>query len=160
MTTVDPAALRRIAGRFATGVTVVTTVHDGRPCGITVSSFTSVSLDPPLVLVAIARTARAYRCLAASRRFAVNVLAEDQERLARLFASLAEDKFAGLSYRRSPTGQPLLRGIHGWLDCEVVRTHPGGRTHTLFIAAVRALGPGRGRPLLFHRRAYTGIADR
>jgi flavin reductase (DIM6/NTAB) family NADH-FMN oxidoreductase RutF len=160
VTTVDPRELRRIAGRFVTGVTIVTTVHDGRPCGITVNSFTSVSLDPPLVLVAIARTARAYACLAASRRFAVNVLAEDQERLARLFASLAEDKFAGLTYRRSPGGQPLLRGVHGWLDCEVVGTHPGGRTHTLFVAAVRALGSGRGRPLVYHRRAYTALIDR
>lgn len=160
MSAVDGRSLRRVAGRFATGVTVVTSVHAGRPCGITVNSFASVSLEPPLVLISVARKARAHACLEASGAFAVNVLAEGQEDLARLFASLAEDKFTGLAYRLSPGGQPLLRGIHAWLDCAVVERRPGGRTHTLFTAEVTALGSGRGRPLLFHGSAYTKTAPR
>lgn len=158
MTGADPASLRRVLGRFATGVTVVTTVAGGKPCGITVNSFTSVSLEPPLVLVAIARSARAYECLLRSRRFAVNVLSDTQEALARLFASLAEDKFGRLTYRLSPGGQPLLRGIHAWLDCAVVDTREGGSTHTLFVAKVESLGSGRGKPLLYHRRRYARIS--
>ena len=158
MSAVDPLALRRIAGRFATGVTVVTTVHRDSLCGITVNSFTTVSLRPPLVLISIAKKARAHACLEGSGRFAVNILAEGQDHLARLFASLAEDKFAGLRYRLSPSGQPLLTGTHAWLDCEVVSRRSGGRTHTLYTASVTAVGAGRGRPLIFHRRAYASIA--
>jgi 3-hydroxy-9,10-secoandrosta-1,3,5(10)-triene-9,17-dione monooxygenase reductase component len=157
VTAIDPGTLRKVAGRFATGVTVVTAVHNGKPCGITVNSFTSVSLEPPLVLIAVAKKARAYACLEATGRFAVNVLSDAQEGIARLFASLAEDKFAGLRYRSSPGGQPLLAGIHAWLDCEITERHPGGRTHTVFTARVTAIGAGRGRPLLFHRRAYRRI---
>lgn len=159
MRTVDPGAYRRVAGRFATGVTVVTAVAGGRPCGITVSSFTSVSLEPPVVLIAVARKARAHACLETTGTFAVNVLADTQEPLARLFASLAEDKFRGIRYRLSPGGAPLLPGIHGWLDCAVRATHPGGRTHTLFLAEVTAVGAGRGRPLLYHRSAYARVTD-
>jgi 3-hydroxy-9,10-secoandrosta-1,3,5(10)-triene-9,17-dione monooxygenase reductase component len=158
MTAVTPDAFRRVAGRFATGVTIVTTLAGGTPWGLTVNSLTTVSLDPPLVLVSVSKRARAYAALARSRRFAVNVLADGQAPLARLFASLAEDKFDGVEYRRSPGGQPLIRGIHAWLDCAVVRTHAGGRTHTLFIAEVRAAAGGRGRPLVYHRRRYTRLA--
>lgn len=158
MSQVDPLALRRIAGRFATGVSVVTTVHRDTLCGITVNSFTTVSLRPPLVLIAISKKARAHTCLEGSGRCAVNVLAEGQEHIARLFASLAEDKFAGLRYRLSPGGQPLLTGTHAWLECEVVARRGGGRTHTLYTASVTAVGAGRGRPLIFHRRAYASLA--
>lgn len=155
---VEGVVLRRVAGYFPTGVTIVTTVHDGRPCGLTVNSFTSVSLDPPLVLVCLGHTARANTCVAATGRFAVNVLAEDQVAIARVFADKAvEDKFAGLRYRLSPAGQPLLEGIHAWLDCEVTSRHAGGRTHTIYVALVTAVGIGEGRPLLFHHGTYGRI---
>lgn len=150
--------LRRIAGLFATGVSVVTSSSDGVPCGITVNSFASVSLDPPLVLICVALKARSYRCIDNSGRFAVNVLSEDQEPLARLFASLEEDKFTGLSFHTSPSGSPLLEGIHAWLDCEVVARHGGGRTHTIFLGRVVALSNGPvGRPLVFHAGGYTRL---
>lgn len=159
MTEVDGPTLRRIAGNFPTGVTVVTAVHDGRPCGLTVNSFASVSLDPPLILVCISRRSRAYRCLEAAGRFAVNVLADDQEGLARLFASLAEEKFAGLSYRRSPGGSPILDGVHAWLDCEVTERHPGGNTHTIFVARVTTLEAASGSPLAFYRGSYRPLGS-
>jgi 3-hydroxy-9,10-secoandrosta-1,3,5(10)-triene-9,17-dione monooxygenase reductase component len=156
--TVDGGDLRRVAGRFPTGVTVVTSTHDGRPCGLTVNSFASVSLDPPLVLVCLSRAARAFACIDAAGHFAVNVLADGQERLARLFASTAADKFAGLDHRPSPRGDPILVGVHAWMDCDVVERHPGGRTHTIYVGRVTALAAGTGRPLLFHAGRYGALA--
>lgn len=155
---VDGPTLRRIAGHFPTGVTIVTTLHEGRPCGLTVNSFASVSLDPPTVLICLGHTARAYTCVEATGRFAVNVLAEHQEAIARVFADKTiEEKFAGLRHGPSPGGQPLLEGIHAWLDCEVTARHPGGRTHTIFVARVTAVGVGEGQPLLFHLGTYGRI---
>lgn len=158
MTPLAGADLRRIAGHFPTGVAVVTARLAGVPCGLTVNSFTTVSLDPPLVLVCIARHARAHPCLAQARRFGVNVLAEDQEDLARLFASLTEDKFAGIAYGLSPGGAPLLEGSHAWLDCEEVARHEGGRTHDIVVGRVTAGAAGRGRPLAFHASRYARLA--
>jgi flavin reductase (DIM6/NTAB) family NADH-FMN oxidoreductase RutF len=157
--TVDGADLRRVAGRFPTGVAVVTTTHEGRPCGLTVNSLASVSLDPPLVLVCVSRAARAFRCIDAEGRFTVNVLAEGQERIAHLFASTATDKFAGLEHRASPNGGPILSGAHAWLDCDVIARHAGGRTHTIYVGRVTALAGGIGRPLVFYAGRYGALAD-
>jgi flavin reductase (DIM6/NTAB) family NADH-FMN oxidoreductase RutF len=157
MTGFDPATdLRRVGGRFVTGVTVVTAQHENEPCGLTVNSFATVSLEPPLLLVSISKKARAYRCIDAAGHFAVNVLSEDQEAISRLFASTAEGKFARLVYRPSPRGDPLLDGIIAWLDCEIVARYPGG-THTIFVGRVTALWAGEGRPLLFHSGTYTRL---
>ncbi len=156
--TVDAADLRRVAGRFPTGVALVTTLHDGRPCGLTVNSFASVSLDPPLVLVCVSQAARAFECIDSQGHFTVNVLAEGQDALARLFASTVSDKFADLAYRPSVRGDPIIDGVHAWLDCEVVARHAGGRTHTIYVARVTALAEGGGRPLVFHAGRYGGLA--
>ncbi|HEX9437692.1 MAG TPA: flavin reductase family protein [Candidatus Limnocylindria bacterium] len=155
---VEGSDLRRVAGHFPTGVTVVTTTHDGRPCGLTVNSFASVSLDPPLVLVCVSKAARAYACVEAERTFVVNVLAEGQDRIARVFASTAQDKFASVDHRRSPRGLPILDGVHAWLECDVVARHAGGRTHTIYVGRVSALATGSGRPLVFHGGRYTALA--
>lgn len=154
---VDGDALRRVAGHFPTGVTIVTTTHEGRPCGLTANSFTSVSLDPPLVLVCLSRGARAFACIEATGRFAVNVLAEGQEELARVFASTATDKFRAFEHTTSPGGAPLFRGVHAWLDCQTIARHPGGRTHTIHVARVTALATGPGSPLVFHAGTYTRL---
>ncbi len=156
---VDGRELRRIAGRYPTGVTVVTTTSDGRPCGLTVNSFASVSLDPPLILVSIAHKARAHACIEATGRFAVNVLAEGQEEVARVFASTSEAKFEGLSHRTSALGDPILDGVHAWLDCEVAKRHGGGSTHTIYVARVVAMGEGTGRPLIFYSGAYRALGS-
>lgn len=156
---VEGSELRRVAGHFPTGVSVVTaTAADGRPCGLTVNSFTSVSLEPPLVLVCISTAARAHVCIEARRAFGVNVLSEGQEAIARAFASTVEDKFGQLEHHPSPAGHPLFAGIHAWLDCEVVEHGHGGVTHTIFIARVTGLGVGSGRPLVFHAGRYTKLA--
>lgn len=157
--TVDARALRRVAGHFPTGVTVVTTtLGDGRPCGLTVNSFTSVSLEPPVVLVCVARSARAHACVEATGRYLVNMLAEGQERVARVFASRSEDKFADVAWHRSPGGQPIFDGAHAWIECEVIARYPGGTTHTIYVGRVTALGTRRGRPLVFHGGAYVRLA--
>jgi flavin reductase (DIM6/NTAB) family NADH-FMN oxidoreductase RutF len=156
--TVDGSDLRRVAGAFATGVTVVTARHAGAPCGLTVNSFASVSLEPPLVLVCISRAARAQGCIEASGGFAVNVLAADQEPIARLFASLEEDKFAAVEHRPSPRGNPLIAGACAWLDCEIVASHPGG-THTIHVGRVTALESTSRPPLVFHRGRYALLPE-
>ena len=156
--TLGGADLRRVAGRFATGVTVVAATCDGVPGGLTVNSFASVSLDPPLVLVCISRAARAYRCVDGAGGFAASILAEDQEDVARLFASLDEDKFAKVGHHPSPRGHPLIAGACAWLDCEVVARHAGG-THTIFVARVTGLGAADGRPLLFHGGRYARLGE-
>lgn len=158
MTDVDAASLRRVAGHFPTGVTVVTATHDGRPCGLTVNSFTSVSLEPPLVLVCVARSARAYACVDAEARFVVNVLAEGQEEIARLFASRSADKFAEIAHRPSPSGAPIIDGAHAWIECEVIARYPGGHTHTIYVARATALATGHGRPLVFYGGQYGALA--
>jgi flavin reductase (DIM6/NTAB) family NADH-FMN oxidoreductase RutF len=150
------SALRRVAA----GVTVVTTRDpDGLPTGLTASAFTSVSLDPPLVLVCVDRAARAHDPLVAHGWFAVNVLASGQEWLSRLFASTSEDKFAGVPFREGRAGLPLLEGVLASLECRVVARHPGG-DHTIFVGEVEAAcvaAAGARQPLVYFESAYHGV---
>lgn len=156
---VDALELRRVAGRFATGVTIVTAEHEGTPCGLTVNAFLSLSLDPPLVLVSIDRAARSLRCVDGAQRFAVNVLAEGQEELARRFATKEESKFAGVRTRLGVTGLPLIEGAHAYVECRTERRIEGG-DHVVFVGSVAAIALGEGRPLLFYRGAYHALHDR
>jgi flavin reductase (DIM6/NTAB) family NADH-FMN oxidoreductase RutF len=143
--------LRSVMRRFATGITVVTTLADGVPYGVTVNSLTSVSLTPPLVLICLARYLRIHAAIAATGHFAVNLLAADQEELSRRFAGQrpCPDPFAGLSVRPGRTGSPLLPGGLGHLECRVVAAHPGG-DHTIFVAEVLDAEPGPEGPALVY----------
>jgi flavin reductase (DIM6/NTAB) family NADH-FMN oxidoreductase RutF len=107
----DPRAFRRALGNFATGVTIVTTVQDGRAVGVTANSFTSVSLDPPLILWSIDRKATSFAAFMAAAHFAVNVLAEDQLAISRGFARSGSDRFAGVDWTPGAGGVPLLNGV-------------------------------------------------
>jgi flavin reductase (DIM6/NTAB) family NADH-FMN oxidoreductase RutF len=151
---VDSRLLRDVLGHFASGVTVVTADTADGPIGFTCQSFSSLSLDPPLVVFAPARTSRTWRRLREIGRFCVNVLAEDQTDVSRRFARSGTDKFAGVTWRPSVHGSPVLDGVVAWLDCRLWAEYDGG-DHTLVAARVLDLGadPGR-RPLLFHRGAY------
>jgi flavin reductase (DIM6/NTAB) family NADH-FMN oxidoreductase RutF len=151
----DAKDFRHALGRFATGIMVVTGVgRDGRPVGVTVNAFSSVSLDPPLVLFCLGRQASTYSALAEGERFAVNILAEDQRALSDRFAGKAEDKFAGLDYEQGAGGCPLLAGALGWLECRREATHDGG-DHGIVVGRVEGLrAGGDGRPLLYFRGAY------
>lgn len=141
-------------GHFATGVTIVTARDGGgAPCGLTANAFTSVSLDPPLVLVCIDRRSRTRACVLAAQAFAVNVLAAEQEAWARRFAARTGDRFAGLRLTAARTGAPILDGVLAWLDCVVERTVEIG-DHTVVVGHVLAGHAREGAPLVFFRGRY------
>jgi len=154
-----PDDFRRVLGHFASGVTVVTTWDaSGQPAGLTASSFTSVSLDPPLVLVCVAHTSQSYQALHAHGRFAVNVLQLDHEQVARRFASSAgaSEKFAGIVYRQGALGLPVLEDALAGLECTTVHTYPAG-DHTIFVGQVEAAecrGDSGFEPLLYYRGRF------
>jgi len=151
---VDPQAMRDVLGHFASGVTVVTAETAEGPLGFTCQSFSSLSLDPPLVAFAPARTSRTWPRLREMGRFCVNVLAEGQDDVSQNFARSSADKFAGVRWTRSPHGSPVLDGVVAWIDGELWAEYDGG-DHTIVVARVLDLGahPDR-RPLLYHRGAY------
>lgn len=150
--------LRRVMGRFATGVTVVTILDDeGNPQGFTANSLTSVSLDPPLVLVCVEHGVRSRPCFRRDRVFAVNILGEDQEDLSRKFASKMEDKFGDVSYRPGELGPPRLDGCIGYLECRILYEYPGG-DHAIFVGQVEAARcAGDKNPLLFYGGKYARL---
>jgi 3-hydroxy-9,10-secoandrosta-1,3,5(10)-triene-9,17-dione monooxygenase reductase component len=151
---VDPELMREVLGHFASGVTVVTAVTGEGPIGFTCQSFSSLSLDPPLVAFAPARTSTTWPRLRDAGRFCVNVLAEEQSGLSRQFARSGTDKFAGVSWAPSPYGSPVLDGVVAWIDATLEAEHDGG-DHTIAVARVLDLGADASRtPLLFHRGAY------
>ena len=157
----DPEAVARarrfrdVLGRFASGVTVVTTVSGGQPVGMTCQSFSSVSLDPPLVLFVPARTSRAWPLMQRSGKFCVNFLASDQADLSNTMASRGVDKFADVPWRPSPaTGSPLLAGALGYVDCAIHAVHEGG-DHYVVIGRVLDLATVEDdEPLLFFQGQY------
>jgi flavin reductase (DIM6/NTAB) family NADH-FMN oxidoreductase RutF len=135
---------------FPTGVTVVTSIREGEPRGVTVSSFASVSLDPPLVLICINREARSYLYIATSKIFCVNILGGDQRALAQRFAGkLREHQFEGVEYDIEATGAAVLRGAVAHLDCEVVEEHHAG-SHSIFIGRVLSCTSRSGSPLGYY----------
>ncbi|GAB4448281.1 MAG: flavin reductase family protein [Chloroflexi bacterium OHK40] len=150
---IDEPLFRQVMGHFATGVTVVTTAHHGRLSGITVSSFTSLSLRPTLVLICIDHRASSHAAIAEAGAFAVNILAEGQEYLSRRFASAEAEKFTAGTYELSPRGLPLLRGALARIECTLQSTLPGG-DHSIFVGEVVAASCHDGRPLLYYRSGY------
>jgi flavin reductase (DIM6/NTAB) family NADH-FMN oxidoreductase RutF len=158
---VEADELRRVMRQWATGVTLVTAQDGGKPHGMTVSSFTSLSLDPPLVMISLENMARTHRMVTESGAFAVSILDEAQEDLADRFAGRipdGEDRFAGVRYETARTGSPLPEGVLAYIDCEVVSSQAAG-THTVFVGRVVASGvrPG-GQPLLYYNRNYRRLA--
>ncbi|MBW3629834.1 MAG: flavin reductase family protein [Gemmatimonadetes bacterium] len=153
---IDTSEFRRVLGHFTTGVSIVTTVRaDGRPCGLTVNAFSSVSLQPTLVLVCVEKVSDSHGCIHASGIYAVNVLEEGKgESLSRRFATWAvEDKFEGVAYRDAKTGAPVLEAALAWVDCRVVEGVSVG-DHTVFIGEVLDADAREGRPLVYYRGGY------
>ena len=151
---IGPDDFRRLLGHFPSGVTIVTTSDaDGRPAGLTVSAFASLSLEPPLVLVCVDHKAQSYPALKDNRGFAVNVLSTDHEAISRRFASTRLDKFDGVAYQMSALGLPLLGGALAHIECVTVNRHVEG-DHTIFVGRVEAGATADGEPLLYHRGTY------
>ncbi len=149
---------RAALGTFATGVTVITTKGEGHPYGMTANAFSSVSLDPPLVLVCVVEGTRGGDEIQQNGVFAVNILAEHQEPISRFFASRerssGQDAFAEIAHRAVATGSPILESTAGFLDCRLHATHEAG-DHMIIIGEVLALGADpEVRPLLFHCGRY------
>ncbi len=143
-------AFRDTLGHFATGVTCMTSrTERGDPVGITVSSFNSLSLDPPLILWSIANSSVSFACFQVGRPFAVNVLSAEQESLARNFARTGGDKFAGIDLHTGLEGVPLLAGCVVYFECAVEARYPGG-DHDIIVGRVRRIFNIGKHPLLFH----------
>ncbi|MCC6519365.1 MAG: flavin reductase family protein [Tabrizicola sp.] len=155
--TSDPRALRNAFGAFATGVTVITTRQpDGTPRGFTANSFTSVSLDPPLLLVCLAKTAHSADVFAAAPHFAVNILAEDQKAVSGLFASRAADKFQQCAWTPGHADVPLLDGALAQFACANHQLVDAG-DHLLLIGRVEAFATNEGQPLGYFRGSYFSV---
>ncbi|HWI42849.1 MAG TPA: flavin reductase family protein [Nocardioides sp.] len=155
------AAARRfrdVLGCFASGITVITTTSGDEPVGMTCQSFSSVSLDPPLVLFVPARSSRAWPLIQRSGKFCVNVLAADQEHVSGQMATKGIDKFAGIAWRpAAATGSPVIEGSLAHLDCTIHAVYEGG-DHYVVIGRVQELaiadGDGESEPLLYYKGRY------
>jgi flavin reductase (DIM6/NTAB) family NADH-FMN oxidoreductase RutF len=159
---VEPPQFRQLLGRFATGVTVVTSrapppPPNGEPIGMTASSVASVSLDPPLVLVSVDKTHDMHAALDKGSHFVLNVLSSEQEALSRRFAGADKDRFRGVSYRENERGIALIDGVVAHIECEKRSAVPGG-DHTVFIGLVVGGDATDRHPLLYYRGGYAGLS--
>jgi flavin reductase (DIM6/NTAB) family NADH-FMN oxidoreductase RutF len=156
-TTLDPEALRGAMRAWSAGVTVVTAAYQGGRHGMTVNSFTSISLDPAIITVSLQGSTRTHELVSQARAFGITILSADQAHISDLFAGKfpeAQDRFADLTVETLVTGSPLIVGGLAWMDCRVLQTYTAGM-NTLFIAeVVAARGNGDGRPLVYHNRKY------
>jgi flavin reductase (DIM6/NTAB) family NADH-FMN oxidoreductase RutF len=156
---VEPALFRQLLGRFATGVTVLTTrAPGGEPIGMTASSVASVSLDPPLVLVSVDRRHEMHAALEAAPHFVLNILAADQEALSRRFAADEPDRFRGVGFHANKHGIAVLDDVLAHIECEKRTAMPTG-DHTVFVALVVGGNVTDRRPLLYYRGGYAGLRE-
>lgn len=157
----DSHAFRRALGQFATGVTIVSTIEpDGTPRGFTANSFTSVSLDPPLVLVCIANAASSCSVFRDAPNFSVNILAEDQKGASGLFATQRSDKFKAVDWHSGSSGVPVIDGAIAWFECSRYREIEAG-DHMILVGRVSDFGFREGRPLGYLGGSYftLGLED-
>ena len=157
---VSTDALKQVLSRWATGVTIVTARAGDRIHGMTVSAFSEVSIEPPLVLVCADKTSNTHPLIAEGGVFAVNVLASDQVELSNRFASKKDEhrRFVGLDYESGRTGAPLLAGTLAALDCTVVAAHDAG-DHVIYVGRVEEVRCPDGEPLLYYARGYHRLTD-
>jgi flavin reductase (DIM6/NTAB) family NADH-FMN oxidoreductase RutF len=155
---IDDAHFRLAMSHFASGVTIVTTSHDGKPFGMTVASFASLSLHPPLVLVCIERSVKTHDAIAAAGKFGVSILSSAQADISSKFASRNDDKFGGVELVPGEMDVPLIAGALTAIECRVYDQLPGG-DHSIFIGEVLKIHTTEGDPLLYFRSGYREIRD-
>jgi flavin reductase (DIM6/NTAB) family NADH-FMN oxidoreductase RutF len=155
---IDDAHFRLAMSHFASGVTIVTTSHDGKPFGMTVASFASLSLHPPLVLVCIERSVKTHDAIAAAGKFGVSILSSAQADISSKFASRNDDKFGGVDLVPGEMDVPLIAGALTAIECRVFDQLPGG-DHSIFIGEVLKIHTTEGDPLLYFRSGYREIRD-
>lgn len=158
MTEIDAKQFRAALGGFATGVTVVTTLdRDGEPFGVTANSFNSVSLNPPLVLWSLAKTAQSIEAFSGSGHFAVHILGANQEPLSNHFSKSGGDKFSSIEWKNGVLGAPLFAECTSRFECRTLHQYEGG-DHIIFVGEVVSFDhQDHGEPLLFHRGTYAGL---
>ncbi|HXH40409.1 MAG TPA: flavin reductase family protein [Thermoanaerobaculia bacterium] len=150
---IDDAGFKLAMSHFASGVTVVTTAHEGKMYGMTVASFASLSLHPPLVLVCIERSVKTHDAIAASGKFGVSILSSGQGEISSKFASRSDDKFTGVELVPGDLAVPLIAGALTAVECRLYDRVPGG-DHTIFIGEVVGIHTREGEPLLYFRSGY------
>lgn len=156
---IDARQMREAMSRFCSGLTVVTGMDpsNGEPIGFTCQSFSSLSLEPPLIMIAPSRTSRTWARISETGAFTVNVLAEHQEWVSRTFGRPITNKFASVPWRLGSTGAARIASSAAWVDCTVHAQYDGG-DHHIIVGAVKGLDVSRyDRPLLFHRSAYSRL---
>ncbi len=151
--------LRRVMGHFATGVTVITTLSkEGKLHGLTANAVSSLSLDPPLLIICVDKKAESYSSFEESGVFTVNILADDQEDISRRFAVSGGEKFEGVAYRRGVNGAPILSGALAHLECKLHAAYEGG-DHTIYLGLIEEAETREVKPLLFFRGGYRSLGD-
>jgi len=158
---IDPREFRNTVGCFATGITVITTVDQaGRPVGFTANSFTSLSLDPPLVLFCLDRKVASFEAFVDARPFAVNILSSGQTDVSQRFATSGQEKWEGVEFESWQTGSPILRDCLANLECTIESIHEGG-DHVIVIGRVVAIDRAENTSgaLLYYRGRYAEVAD-
>lgn len=158
---VDVQDFKNALAHWATGVTMVTTIGDGHPAGITANSLTSVSLQPPQILICVARRLFTHGAIAQSGVFAVNILSADQLEWGKRFAGMVpelSDRFEGIDWTTAKTGCAILPGVLGWLDCRLSHAYDGD-DHSIYVGEVLAAGFQSGVPLLYFNRKWRELAD-
>lgn len=158
MSGLDQARFREVLGHFATGITIVTALEEGVPVGFTCQSFAALSMDPPMVLLAPARSSTSWPRIAAAGAFCVNILEEHQEALCRAFAVSGGDKFDGVGWKEGLTGAPVLEGSLAVVECRIGQIFDGG-DHELVTGHVVAMEIGEGSPLVFYRSGFGRFAS-
>jgi 3-hydroxy-9,10-secoandrosta-1,3,5(10)-triene-9,17-dione monooxygenase reductase component len=154
----DSAKYRQVLGHFPTGVTVVGHGRDDGPVGMAIGSFASLSLDPPQVLFCPAKTSGSWPKIRAAGKFCVNILADDQEDVSRVFASKSDDKFSEIGWKRSGNGSPQINGVLAFIDCDIHAVLEGG-DHDIVVGQVADLEVmHEGGPLVFFRGGYGRVA--
>jgi flavin reductase (DIM6/NTAB) family NADH-FMN oxidoreductase RutF len=150
----DEASFRTVLGHFATGVTIITAMDGSEPVGVSANAFTSVSLDPPLVLFCASQSSSTWPRIEAAGKFTVNILNEHQEDVCRVFATKGADRFTRIGWRPSANGNPILHDALAFVDCTIETLHDGG-DHVIVIGRVQELGVmSEAGPLLFYRGGY------
>jgi len=156
---IEKNQLRQVMGHFATGVTIITTINkDGQMHGLTANAFTSVSLEPPLLLISVDKKAESWPAFEESKVFTVNILADDQEALSRKFAVSGGNKFEGVAYRQGGDGAAILDGTLAFVECKLWAAYEGG-DHSIYLGEIQEASVREGKPLLFFRGGYRALGD-
>ncbi len=160
-TAIEPCRFREALGHYASGITVITSHHDGEPVGFTCQSFYSVSMSPPLVSFSVMCSSASYPRIRQAGRFLVNILSGEQATLSNQFARKGTDKWHGIDWKASPLGNPIIAGSLHWLDCEIHAEHAAG-DHLIVIGEVKALSlpdAAATQPLLYFKGQYRNLAS-